>query len=175
MYTYCITSPPQVRGRSEVTGLPPESRPGSPMPDSHTILIHSGGASGSRSHSGSGRRGDSGSGSGSGNDFLISKTIGSEYRRPLHVQHNSACDWVVKLIRSGMLCGRESSVNSFDYILTSTTSCSLRGAKKLASMMCIIHRPLRARTCASCKVLDRSRAPFADSLVGSWYATSRLF
>ena len=105
MYAYCRTSPPQVRGRSEVTGLPPGSRPGSPMPDSHIILIHSGGGSGSRSRSGSGRRGGSGSGSGSGNDFLISKTLGSEYRRPLNVQHNSACGWVVKLIRYGMLCG----------------------------------------------------------------------
>ena len=105
MYAYCRPSPPQVRGRSEVTGLPPGSRPGSPMPDSHIILIHSGGGSGSRSRSGSGRRGGSGSGSGSGNDFLISKTLGSEYRRPLNVQHNSACGWVVKLIRYGMLCG----------------------------------------------------------------------
>ena len=49
-----------------MTGLPPGSRPGSPMPDSHIILIHSGGGSGSRSRSGSGRRGGSGSGSGSG-------------------------------------------------------------------------------------------------------------
>ena len=89
-----------------MTGLPPGSRPGSPMPDSHIILIHSGGGSGSRSRSGSGRRGGSGSGSGSGsgNDFLLSKTLGSEYRRPLNVQHNSACGWVVKFIQSGVRC-----------------------------------------------------------------------
>ena len=102
MYAYCRTSPPQVRGRSEVTGLPPGSRPGSPMPDSHIILIHSGGGSGSRSRSGSGRRVGSGSDSGNGSDLLISKTLGSEYRRLLIVQHNSACGWVVKLIRCGI-------------------------------------------------------------------------
>ncbi len=63
------------------------------------------------------------------------------------------------------------SVASFYTSRITMSDCSLRGVMNLASITCIIHRPLCVRTCIPREVFDTSGASFADPLVESRYIT----